>query len=172
MPHFRKPYGFVSMGCAVGSDFLAQRLFLDGFDPRQIRPRLPAHWQARSAPAQSGADGFSGVGLADGPLPAGLRPSAIGPGKGPPDLCFRVLWHSGKPAPFLVLCAHRTTGIGRPGFRYVSQTPGWRRRQSCLTGPWCWQKNIRLPDGSDPTTVRSARLWRKTWPHLRRRKPV
>jgi hypothetical protein len=32
----------------------------------------------------------------DSPLPAGLRPSAIGPGKRPLDVCFRVLW---RPAP-------------------------------------------------------------------------
>jgi hypothetical protein len=32
-------------------------------------------------------------------LPAGCRPPAIGPGKRPLDVCFRVLWHSPLTAP-------------------------------------------------------------------------
>jgi len=67
-----------------------------GFDPSQIQPRLPAPWQARSAPAQAGAAGFPAVRASGEPLACGLRPSAIAPGKGPPDLCFRVLWRHKK----------------------------------------------------------------------------
>ena len=46
--------------------------------PRQARPDLQASAQA------------------DGPLPFGLRLRAIGPGKRPPDVCFRVLWQRQK----------------------------------------------------------------------------
>jgi len=51
-------------------------LFLDGFDPRQIRPRLPAPGRRVAAPAQAGAAGFTNVGTVAGPLPTGLRPPA------------------------------------------------------------------------------------------------
>jgi hypothetical protein len=46
--------------------------------PRQARPDLQTSAQA------------------DIPLPAGFRPPAIGPGKRPPDVCFRVLWQRQK----------------------------------------------------------------------------
>ena len=48
--------------------------FLAGFDPRQIRPRLPAPWQARSAPAQAGAAGLLASGLGRAPC---LRACAL-----------------------------------------------------------------------------------------------
>ena len=96
----------------------ARRLLLDGFDPRQIRPRPPS--QARpdlqaSAPVES-------------PLPAGLRPSAIGPGKGPPDLCYRVLWCGRGPSPGnglvgrLSRCPARSLRIGRSRLKSVHWT--------------------------------------------------
>jgi hypothetical protein len=47
---------------------------LVGFDPRQIQPRLPAPWQARSAPAQAGAAGFPAVRARGDPLACGLAP--------------------------------------------------------------------------------------------------
>ena len=49
-------------------------LFLVGFDPRQIQPRLPAPWQARSAPAQAGAAGFPTVRARGDHLACGLPP--------------------------------------------------------------------------------------------------
>ena len=92
-----------------------------GFDPRQIHPRLPpGPALARSAfgpddlpladrpggphplagalprPPRQARPDLQTSAQADGPLPFGLRLRAIGPGKRPPDVCFRVLWQRQK----------------------------------------------------------------------------
>ena len=65
---------------------------LAGFDPRQIRPRLPAPWQARFAPAQAGAAGLlaSGLGMAPCLRACALRQSDRE--NAPPERFRAVLW--------------------------------------------------------------------------------
>jgi hypothetical protein len=63
-----------------------------GFDPRQIRSRLPAPWQARSAPAQAGAAGLLASGLGRAPC---LRACALRQSdrkNAPPERFQAVLW--------------------------------------------------------------------------------
>ena len=59
------------------------------------RACLPLGRRVPRQPRQARAD-FQRSAPVESPLPAGLRPSAIGPGKRPPDVCFRVL----RPTPY------------------------------------------------------------------------
>jgi hypothetical protein len=71
---------------------VARPFFLAGFVRRQIRPRLPALWQARSAPAQAGAAGVSAAGLGRAPC---LRACALRQSdreNAPPERFQAVLW--------------------------------------------------------------------------------
>ncbi len=58
---------------------------------KSTRACLPLAGALPRQPRQARAD-FRKSGQVANPLPAGLRPPAIGPGKRPPDVCFRVLW--------------------------------------------------------------------------------
>jgi hypothetical protein len=65
---------------------------------KSTRACLPLAGAFPRQPRQARAD-FRKSGQVESPLPAGLRPSAFGPGKRPLDVCFRVLWRS-APIPY------------------------------------------------------------------------